>query len=149
MVSCSDNQHPTTPQVGVTGAHDDNANIITSCDEYRVHQLLATEKMEVIDSLPDGNNELALAKINGEFAEKQLDAALVLLNNITLLRDGILASGVPFNGRLRVSSVEMSEGDGSTLVILGGTPLDQENKPLQHNPIELAVTRETFVFYAH
>lgn len=142
-----DDLHPDTSQRGATDPLNSDLCSIPTCIEYRGHQLLAAEKREVLNFLPDGNNEVSISKINDEFAERQQADATVLLSKTAFLRDGILASGIPFDGRLRISSIKMSECGGSTLVILDGIPLDQKNKPLHDTPIELAVTNETYILY--
>lgn len=148
MVPCLNNQHLATPQVGVMGAHNKDAGtIINDCIKYQKHQFLTAERKKILDSLPDGNNETSIAQINDEFAKRQQVSAAVLLNKTIYFCDGFLASGIPFDGKVWVSSVEMSEGSGSTLVILGATPLDEGDKPLQGNLIELAVTNETYILY--
>jgi len=142
-----DDQHPATPQVGVIGAHN-NEEMVPAYIKYQEHQIIAAARKQVLDSLPDGNNEVSIAIINDEFSKKQQASAAMLLNTVAFLRDGILASGIPFDGKLRISSIKVADDGGSTLVILSGIPLGHENKPLQSTPIELAVTNETYILYA-
>jgi hypothetical protein len=115
--------------------------------EYQEHKTLAAQRKEVISSLPDGNNEDIITNINREFSEKQQSGATVLLNKIVLLRDAVRVTGVHFEGTIRVYSVEVSECNGSTLVILNGMPLDGAGKPLRDDLIDLAITQETYVLY--
>lgn len=114
--------------------------------EYGEHRILADLRRETIHSLSDGNNEELIAKINVSFTERQQAAATVLLNKSVFLRDGVHASGVTFDGGLKVDSVERSEGN-STLVIISGKPLGPENKPENSDPIDVAISYETYVLY--
>jgi hypothetical protein len=115
--------------------------------EYQKHLILAAEKKEVINSLADGNNVAIIDNINREFAEKQQSEATVLLNKPILLHRAVHATGLRFDGILRVDSVGISEGIGSTLVILNGIPLDLKGKRLQDNAIDIAIIEETYVLY--
>jgi hypothetical protein len=128
-------------------APDASASTIVGI-EYQEHQILAAERKEVINSLPDGNNEASIANIDREFAQKQQSAATVLLNKVVFLRDAVRVTGVHFSGTIRVYSVEVSEGSGSsTLVILNGMPLDHEHRPLREDLIDLAIIKETYILY--
>jgi hypothetical protein len=138
VVTCSKELRFNTPDA-------DAATIVGI--EYQEHQVLVAQRKEVINSLPDGNNEANIANIDREFAEKQQSMATVLLNKIVLLRDAVRVMGVHFHGTIRVYSVEISEGSGSTLVILNGIPLDHEHRPLREDLVDFAVTKETYVLY--
>lgn len=142
MVAYSKNVHLTTPQA----VHPHTEKTIV-CVEYEAHRILAAQRKEVINSLPDGNNEAIIANINREFAEKQQSEATVLLNKTAFLRDAVRATGICFHTPFKTYSVEVSESDGSTLVILNGIPLDLQGKATQDDAIDLAITKETYVLY--
>jgi hypothetical protein len=139
--------HLETPQEGAVPADGSDIPSAIIATEYKKHQLLFAQRKEVITSLPDRNNEEIIANIDQEFANKQHLSAVVLLDKIIFLRDAVYATGFNFHGIFRVDSVEVSEGGSSALVIISGTPLDHKNNPLLDDPIDLAITNETYILY--
>jgi hypothetical protein len=148
VVACSQGLPPGIIGVGTIHIHNEIPTRISAYIPHDVHKRIDAEKKEVVEALSDGDNETTVAAINREFAEKQYEGAMVLLGKMTFLLDAVRGYGAMFDGMFLVTEVEASSGDGSTLVILHGTPFSPQGASLTESSIDLAIIDETIITFS-
>lgn len=145
MVACSQDLPPDIVGVGAIYIHN-QIPLGVRGTPYDAHKRIDAEKNEVILTLSDGDNEATVATINREFAERQRNEAMILIEKKILLHGAVRGTGALFEELFFVTGVEASDGYGTTLFILRGTafyPMGESG-----TLIELAVTNETIIHYS-